>query len=468
MQKKSIKQYFFPAALLLTALLAASCKKLIQIPASPPTQISEKDQYADSASAMGAIAWVYTYAAGTVSGVPYENGELVTSVGLSSDELVQPQPYDAYMTEFYNYTLTPINGDLDEIWAEPYTSLYAVNDVIANVTNNANMSASFRTQITAEMKVVRAFYYFQLVNLFGGVPVVTGIDYKVNAPLPRASVDSVYGQIISDLTSAQQVLPVDYPSSGHVRPNQYVADALLAKVYLYRQDWQDAYNMANTVIGSGTYSLVSDPNLVFLDGSTEAIWQLPTAGTNYVTGDAMNFIPYTAGTIPSYIATTWLVSAFEPGDLRMTDWLQQTIANGDTVYAPFKYKNLEPATATTTEDYMMIRLAELYLIRAEASAESGNGAAALADVNVVRARAGLAASTANPANQAAVLAAIMHERQVEMFTEWGSRWYDLKRTGLAATVLGAEKTGFSPTAELYPVPQVEQQNDVNLKQNPGY
>jgi starch-binding outer membrane protein, SusD/RagB family len=468
MQKNIFKQYIFQAALLLTALLTGSCKKLIQIPSSPPTEISETDEYIDSASAMSAIAWVYTYAAQTNSGFAWQNGELVTTTTLSADELVQPQPYDPGMTQFYTYSLTAINGDVSPLWSEPYTSLYTVNDVLANMSSSANLSASFKTEITAEMKVVRAFYYFQLVNLFGGVPIVTTPNYSATATLARATVDSVYTQIISDLTSAQQDLPTTYPSSGHVRPNLYVADALLAKVYLYRQDWQDAYNLANTVISSGAYSLVSDPNQVFLDGSTEAIWQLPAADPNAVTGDAANFIPYTIGTIPSYIATSWLMNAFEPGDLRMKDWLYQTIINGDTLYFPYKYKNVNGANSTNTEDYMIFRLADLYLIRAEASAELGNGADALADVNIVRARAGLGASTADPASQPAVLAAVMHERQVELFVEWGNRWYDLKRTGTAAAVLGAEKSGFTTNAELYPIPVGEIQNDINLKQNPGY
>lgn len=463
-----LNQYIFPAALLMMALLAGSCKKLIEIPASPPTQISEKDQYADSAAAMGAIAFVYTYASGTNSGVPWNNGDLAAATSLSSDELLQPNPYDPFLTQFYNYSLSTINSTVGTLWSSPYTSIYVVNDVLANITNNANLSPAFRKEITAEMKVVRAFYYFHLVNLFDGVPIITGIDYRVNASIPRASADSVYGQIISDLTSALQDLSADYPSSGHVRPSQLVARALLAKVYLYRKDWQNAYNMANTVIGSGAYSLVTDLNGVFLDGSTEAIWQLPSLGTFYVTGEGQKFLPSSSGTIPPYIATTWLLNAFEPGDLRMQNWLKKTTVNGNTVYSPYKYKNRIYSSAATSEDCMLIRLGELYLIRAEAAANLGNGATALADVNKVRTRAGLGGSTADPNSKTAVLDAILHERQVELFTEWGNRWYDLKRTGTAAAVLSAEKSGFSSNAQLYPVPQAERQNNVNLKQNPGY
>jgi len=468
MQKTFFHHHIITAALLLTAALAGSCKKLIEIPPSPPTEISQSEQFADSASAMAAISYVYSYDANTLSGVGYADGQLTMSTGLSSDELTDANTYDAAGVEFYNYSLTNINGEVSSLWTSPYTSLYVVNAVISGVSGNAAMSPAFQTQITAEMGVMRALYYFNLVNLFGGVPLATTTNYQVNAVSPRASADSVYAQVMTDLTNAQQNLSASYPSPGHYRPCQLVATAFLARVYLYQQQWQNAYNAANTVISSGQYSLVTDPNQVFLDGSTEAIWQVPATGPNAVTAEAEIFIPQSSGTIPNYPLTTWLVNAFEPGDLRMQDWLGQVIVNGDTLYYPYKYKNVNPTGNATTEDYMILRLAEQYLIRAEASAELGNGAAALADVNTVRARAGLAPSTANPGSQAAVLAAIMHERQIELFTEWGNRWYDLKRTGAAASVLGTEKTGYTANAALYPVPLTQLQDDVNLKQNPGY
>jgi len=115
---------------------------------------------------------------------------------------------------------------------------------------------------------------------------------------------------------------------------------------------------------------------------------------------------------------------------------------------------------------MILRLGELYLVRAEAAAHLNNLTQALADVNTIRARAGLGA--VNATSQTAALSAVMHERQVELCCEWGNRWYDLKRTGTAATVLGSEKTGFTANAELYPLPQTQIQLDNNLTQNPGY
>ena len=466
MKKKFFQPYIFPVALVLVAGLAGSCKKLIGIPPSPPSQLAESQQFADSSTALTAISYAYSYVAFSVSGFGYSDPKIPETSGLSSDELFYNSSNDPDMTGFYGYNLTNLNADVNSLWTEPYTSLYNVNAVIAGVGNNSALSGSFRAQATGEMQVMRAFYYFNLVNLFGGVPLVTTTDYKVNAILPRASVDSVYGQILADLTSAKQKLTTTYPSSGHIRPNQLVATALLARVYLYRQQWQQAYDAANAVITSGQYSLVSDPNKVFLDGSSEAIWQLPTKTSYYEVADARDFSSQ-YGAAPYYPVTPFLLNAFEPGDLRMKDWLGQYVSGGNTLYYPYKYKNVQ-SSAPTVEDIMLLRLAEQYLIRAEASAELGNGAAALADLNIVRSRAGLPASTADASSQSAVLNAVMHERQVELFTEWGHRWYDLKRTGQAGTVLSAEKTGWTADAALYPIPMGQLQSNINLKQNHGY
>ena len=114
------------------------------------------------------------------------------------------------------------------------------------------------------------------MNVFGAVPVVTTTDYTVSARIGRTPVDSVNARILTDLQAAQQVLPGTYPSSrANLRPNLYTVKALLAKIYLYQKNWQAAYNAADTIINSGLYALEPNLNNVFLDGSQEAIWQLP-------------------------------------------------------------------------------------------------------------------------------------------------------------------------------------------------
>ena len=453
------------AGLLLLALSTfVSCKKLIEIPPNPPTQITRAEQFLDSATAISAVVGVYTYNQG--QGFAYSDANLTISTGLSADEISSTESYGDE-AEFYSYTLTPVNSEITTLWQYPYQSLYQVNDVLSGISNNNQLSASFVKQITGEMKVVRALYYFNLVNLFGGVPLVTSIDYNTTAHLPRTSVNAVYTQILADLGDAVKKLPAAYPSSGHARPNLYTALALLAKVHLYQGQWQAAYNEADSIIKSGMYSVTNTPlNGVFLDGSNEAIWQLPAISSENQTAEARIFVP-NSGSTPNFLVTPFLLNQFEAGDQRLQNWIGTAVINNQNLYYPFKYKNVL-ASATPVEDYMVFRLGEMYLIRAEAAAELNNLSGALADVNIIRARAGLAASTANVTSQTAVLAAVMHERQTELCFEWGNRWFDLKRTGTAGTVLTAEKTGWQSYDTLYPLPQAQIQLNNQLTQNPGY
>ena len=455
--------------LLLSAVMTTGCKKLIEIPANPPTEITQTEQFADSASVMAAVAGIYSYPVPPTGGFTFNDGNLSVCTGLSSDELSTTITYVSDELEFYSYGLNAFDGTLPALWGNPYQGVYPVNAVLAGIANNSGLSASFVTQITGEMKIVRALYYFDLVNLFGGVPLITSTAYANSDQLGRSSQDSIYAQILSDLTDAQQDLTPSYPSSGHLRPNLYTAKTFLAKVYLYRQQWQLAYNEADTVINSGLYSLTPNPNNVFLDGSSEAIWQLPANASYMVTKEAQNYVPYAPGVVPYYPVTANLINAFETGDQRLQDWIGTSVVNtgtgNDTLYYPYKYKNTNPSSPTV-EDFMIFRLGELYLIHAEAAAELGNLGTAQSDLNTVRARAGLAASTA--VTQQQVLSAIMHERQTELFCEWGNRWQDLKRTGTAGTVLSAEKTGWNATDTLYPVPNVQLQLNSHLTQNPGY
>lgn len=445
-----------------------SCKKLIEIPGNPPTLITKAQQFADSASAMSAVAGVYTY--NQSKGFGYSDANFSIATGLSGDELsITVTTSDN--PQFYSYTLTSINRAIIALWQYPYQSIYQVNDVLDGVSSNSKLSASFVNQITGEMKVVRALYYFNMVNTFGDVPLVTSTNYDVTARLPRASVDAVYTQIIADLTDAMQKLPVSYPSAGRMRPNRYTAEALLAKVHLYRGQWQAAYNEANDIIQSNVYTFSNVPlSGVFADGSKEAIWQLPAKGSYQQTAEAQNFVP-SGTTTPKYPVTSFLLGQFETGDQRRQNWIGTVVVSGKTLYYPYKYKN-RLATSTPVEDYMIFRLGEVLLIRAEAAARLNNLTQALTDVNTVRTRAGLTASTANITVQDAVLNAVMHERQTELCFEWGNRWFDLKRNVTpatsAATVLNAEKTGYTVNAALYPIPQTQIQLNDQLKQNPGY
>jgi hypothetical protein len=453
------------AFLLFLSLLSASCRKLISIPPNPPSQIPQSRVFADSSDIQAAVAGIYVNFKASAGAVSWADGAITTSTGMSADELRATSAFDLIAPQFYQDALHIDNSTVGSMWKQAYSDLYQMNVCLEGIGSTTAISDSLKRLLAGQIKVVRALYYFNMVNLFGGVPVVTSSDYAANAILPRATTDSVYSLIQSDLAYAAANLPAGYPSAGRARPNLYTAEALSARVYLYRQDWDNAAAMASQVINSGMYSLLTDPNKVFLDGSNEAIWQLPANGTSQQTAEGATFnISYTP--TPGYVLSNYLLNAFEAGDLRRTDWTKSSNVNGTLYYYPYKYKN-RVAAATTTEDYMILRLSEQYLILAEALARKNQPGVAVTSLNVVRSRANLAGSSA--VSQADVLTAVMHERQTELFCEWGHRWYDLKRTGAADSVLGAEKPGvWQPYAALYPIPQPERQNNPFLTQNSGY
>jgi len=260
------------------------------------------------------------------------------------------------------------------------------------------------------------------------------------------------------------------------------------------QQYDLAEAAASQVIGNTTlFNLCTNlsssmgTNYVFQKNSTEAIWQLATpVPASYFTPDGEFFIlksaPSTSGSNSSTISPQ-LTSSFELNDKRQAVWIGKytsTRAPIATYYFPFKYQSRDVAVTATnpaaaTEYVMVLRLAEQFLIRAEARAQQGKLNDAITDLNTIRNRAKLPNYSGSAVDQAAVLAAIMHERQVELFAEWGNRWLDLKRTGQLDAVMGgptgvcqAKHGSWVSTDQLFPIPQSETINDPNLIQNPGY
>jgi hypothetical protein len=271
--------------------------------------------------------------------------------------------------------------------------------------------------------------------------------------------------MISDLKDAENLLENLYPTANRTRPNKYAAAALLARVYLYRKDWINAEAQASLIIGSGMYSLDTDLNSVFLAGSNETIWQLKPVVPSRNTWEGYLVLPASANSTPTYLLTNSLVDAFEPGDQRKVAWTKSRTFAGHTVFYPVKYK--VKTSSTVSEYYVVLRLAEQYLVRAEARAMQGDYSGAAEDINLIRDRVGLSPKTA--ATQAEILLAIEKERRVELFAEWGHRWFDLKRTARADTVLGAAKPGtWQATDVLWPIPQSQINLNPALTQNPGY
>lgn len=441
-----------------------SCNKLIEIPPNPPNQIPASVLFADSSGIMSAWASIYNSMGPSI--INSYSGAITITTGLAGDEIVTFTGGSASDVAMQNNNITSSEGKAYGCWRDGYVNLFRINSCLENIADTKAISEQLKNQLIGEARFVRAYTYFYLVNLFGPVPLITSTDYVINKRLSRTSVDSVYAQIINDLTEAEVLLMDNYPSAGRARPNKQVANALLARVYLYRGQWEHAEVAANKVITSGKYSLVDLPS-VFLKGNNEAIWQLPSNGTNAQTAEGFTLIPTANNRIPTYFLTESMLNSFEPVDLRKTQWIGvNTVATVAYTY-PAKYKNRTVA-ATPAEDYVLMRLSEMYLIRAEARAHQENTSDAIDDLDMIRNPTRVGLPVYNGATTpSAILDAIMKERRIEFYCEGGHRWYDLKRTGTIDQVLGG-KPGWQSTDALLPIPNSERLLNPFLSQNLGY
>lgn len=462
-----------------------SCKKMVEVPL-PINSVTDEEIFRTDAMALSSMANVYSQ---MVNGpLTFNNGYTTILTGMSADELFYYGAGDVHITAFAPNQVMYDNNYTGTLWTSAYKTIYNANSVIEGIaaSESSSLTDSVRVRLTAEAKFVRAYCYFYLVNLFGDVPLAMTIDFNKIRYMRRTPVNEVYNQVIADLKDAQAVLTDDYAISGAAKERIYAtkwaATAMLARVYLFKGDYANAAEQASSIINNNTlFELESEPDNVFLTKSREAIWQLKQGVSDVVfkncTTEGYSFIPAALSTgIAKYCLTPALLNTFETGDKRRTAWVATAAANpvGSNNY-PNKYKMGNTGTtsgAASTEYYMMLRLAEVYLIRAEAAANGAAGGigAAIADLNVIRNRAGVPALP-NTLSQAEVIAAVARERQVELFAEWGHRWFDLKRTNKAHEVLAA-MSAKQPWAGdhqlLYPIPPVEIQVDPMLEQNEGY
>lgn len=455
---------------LASLLVMGSCEDFVTVPA-PNTQLFQELVFEDEATAIAALASLYFQLASNFS---FADGYLYSvtfTEALYSDELVYYSATPSPRTEFYLNSVTPFNAAVSSNWNNCYKIIYESNRIIEGASVSVELTESTRNKLLGEAYFIRAFCHFYLVNLFGDVPLITSTNYTENANASRSPIDAVYVQITSDLQKSKDLLSDSYPSAGRVRVNKSAAIALLARVYLYTEEYARAEAEATEVISKTMqYTLLQNLDEVFLSTSTEAIWQLlPKGGTQNYTNEGLLFILRAAPTGNALRAE--LYNSLEDGDLRKIHWIGSiTSSSGSTTwYFPYKYKE-NVANATGAEYSMVMRLAEQYLIRAEARAMQDNLTglnSAQSDINAIRDRAGLPNTTASSKDQ--LLAAIAHERRAELFTEWGHRFFDLKRTGKLNEVLPAIKPNWNDTDALLPIPQSEMLINQNLKpQNPGY
>lgn len=448
---------------LLLVSVFQSCDEFTQTD-MPITELNAVAVFDEMNTANAAMANVYAQIRDNGLLTGKTNG-ISKEMGLYADELTWYGNSNQSSANFYVNTLIPTHQTVADWWNRGYSQIYATNAIIEGVGMSEKLSQAQRNQLIGEAKFVRGLLHFYLLQLYGSIPYITGTDYTVNKSVKRLPVVDVYGLIISDLEAASVLLPAEYLSPERTRVNSYAAQALLARVYLYAGKWAEAANSASAVLNhTGLYIWETDLNSVFLKESTTTIWQYAGRSATRNTDDGTTFI-FTAVPPNSVALSPSLLNAFEAGDQRKLNWTKGIGTGTSMYYHPNKYKK-RGASTPQTEYTIVLRLAELYLIRAEARAHQGDLIGAKEDLNVIRSRAGLESTTAVSAVE--LLNAILHERQVEFFTEFGHRFMDLKRFGALNGAL-ASKPNWDATEEHLPLPQSELNLNPNLgSQNPGY
>lgn len=449
--------------LIFMAALFLQCDEFVHID-RPNSQLTKATVFNDRSTANVAVADLYAQMR--------ENGFLSGNLiglfhlaGIYSDEMVSYNTNSTAISSFYTNGLVASNSYVSSLWKSAYSQIYAANSICEGLEISPALLPDDKNQFKGEALFMRSVNHFYLLWLYGEVPYVTGTNYMENNRVMRMSKEELMTHIIADLEEALSLVGTAYIGIDRARANKAVVQAFLARVYLYNGQWQEASNMASAVLNeTSVYQMPFTLDVAFLRTSSSTIWQLsaPYDGKNTYEGEFMIFDTSPSGAVS---LRADLVQSFEAGDLRKANWVRTVVDGTNTWYHAFKYKE-KTETESTLELGIAMRLSEQYLIRAEARLEFGDYNGAKEDLNLVRNAAGLGTTNAN--NYADLLTAILHERRVELFTEHGHRYFDLKRRELLNSALSL-KPGWNTTDSLWPIPQNELLlNPLLSPQNPGY
>jgi starch-binding outer membrane protein, SusD/RagB family len=512
--------------LALLVLAAPACTDLTEAPVS---SITPDNFYRNADEALGGAASVYAQLRQT-------NENYYNISEISTDEMIVPtRGQDWYdngkWLDIHRQTFTPNSAAgldlINNAWIDLFTGVARANVVLSGI-DAVNFTG--KAGIVAELRALRAFYYYLLMDTFGGVPIVT--DPAIEAR-PRNTRAEVFAFVESELKAARPDLPATWSAQMNGRVTQGAVDAILASLYLNAevftgtvsttgltkgtQHWQDALNSATAVINSGHYVLSTDANSSCTGAgcgwrksftpdngtSPEIVFAVKYVavqdiGNNFLMR-ALHYNQIGGREAPwngfSTLADTY--AAFDPADERVQIFLagpQINLTTGQPALTrqgtPLVFDpNIPDVTAATEgqgvridkwpldpghdgrnngNDYAWFRLGEMYLIRAEAENELGNTAAATADLNIVRARVfSPPKPVAAGLSQAQLRDAILKERLFELTWE-GKRRQDLVRAGQFTSGTWYAKTTNTPYKVLFPIPQTQLETNPQLVQNPGY
>lgn len=444
---------------IILGLFITSCEDFVEVEL-PTSQLNAKDVFINSVSAKAALNTIY--AEMRDNGIL---GELSSRMGVYSDELDHYGSANSDLDFFHKNTLTQSTPTITKWWNDAYYQIYCANDIIKRVEMSQTLSDEDKNQFKGEALFVRALLHLYLTQLYGDIPYITTTNYEVNSKIHKTSQADVLYNLTEDLELASNILNDAYTTNNRTHPNKSAAMALLARVYLYNGKWKQADNASTYVINQDDlYPWSDDLASIFLKESKTTIWQWSQGLDGSNTRDGSEYY-FNGAPPPSLALTSKFMGSFNSSDLRLDYWIREVSDSENSWYHAYKYKqNLD--TDITMELTIVLRIAEQYLIRSEARAQLGNLEGADSDLNKIRKRAGL--PSIQSINKANLLTLILQERRHELFTEFGHRFFDLKRFGQLDEVLDF-KPGWNNTNMLFPLPEEELLINPNIEpQNPGY
>lgn len=457
--------------LLLSFMVFTSCDEELEL--RPEDQLTLETSFDNEANARGVL--IGAYSAAQSDDVLNGTRQAIADWMADNVEFVGSFPT---FNDIYNFSQLSDNGSIFAIWDDHYEVIGATNLVIKFVPTieDEGFTQEERDEVIGEAKFLRALAHFSLANIFAQPYSLTGgsnlavplilepFETEVEFP-SRATLNEVYNQVESDLRDAAAVLGDANPSKA----SQGAANALLSRLFLYKQEYTKAAEFANMVIENPTYSLASgydfyntlDPEFVFTLVNTAVDGQDSGQGFSGLynpvpagRGDA----PFTPNLIEAY-------GGLSTSDKRFTELTQVGVdaQQGQDRIFTSKY----PDGVTNADNAPVIRITEMYLTRAEANFRNGTaiGATPLADINRLRQRAGL-----EPLSAITSVDQILHERRLELAFE-GHRRMDLLRVLMPLRRPGMPNVEESEPGDLktiFPIPNRAVDLNPNLEQNPGY
>jgi hypothetical protein len=473
-----------------------SCDEAI-LDKTDPNRLSPETFFVTGPQAVNAVNAVYS----TMQGVDLWRRVYFFNHDLASGELIGTGNLGASLRQILEYTLDASSPEGNAMWRGFYRGINRANLVIQNVPRTqAEITPELRNRIIAEARFLRAFFYFELVSMYGGVPLMTEVATSSEA-LPRASADEVYALIISDLQAAAPALPVTYDAPNVGRVTRGAAMGMLGKVYLFRKQYALAAAEFQKVIDLGVYSLMPNYRDNFTtdnENNAESLFEVQFANTGggpwNDAGDgvaAVTFrgIEYGFRNFFNTMPSPELLAEYEAGDPRYGfnffsggDFYNNGLNRIDvdetrTFWRKYqRYDTMLNDNENSDINIRVLRYADILLMMAECQNEITGPAAALPFINRVRLRPSVNMPVYPTAeypcsNKAEMLEAIIHERMVELAGEQ-VRKRDMERWGIAATFLRAQgKNYLTGKHELFPIPlaEIDANNSLsNADQNPGY